>query len=488
MFERVRPEQVGICSGDVIDYIKMLEDRGLAMHSVLLARGNKLFAECYFAPYDKDSLHRMYSTTKSYVGIAVAQLIADKKLSADDKIVDFFPEYQKEKIHPWLAEQTIENMLTMQTAMDVHGWFKDKPSDRVAHYFSEEPSMPAGTSFHYDSEGSFVLGALVERITGKKLLDYLREKCLDEIGFSKDAYCLTAPGGHSWGDSALLCTALDHMRFGRLLAQKGEWNGKQLLDRDAVERACSSLVDNYCDEGITVNSYDQSGYGYQIWQIRGRAFGFCGMHCQFMIHDPKTDITFVCTAGNPKGAANQILIEGLFNYIIQRADKVGCSVSEDEYDEFIRSRKLHALEGKTFSEFESELATKKFIARENPMGIKDFSFRFEKEHIVWCYTNEQGYKELAFGRGKNNFCDFPHTGYSKEVGSVPCPGHTYKCAASAIWKNDKRMTFKVQVIDEYIGVMVMNVSFKDGLVYITMCKHCENFMDEYNGVLVADMM
>jgi hypothetical protein len=207
-----------------------------------------------------------------------------------------------------------------------------------------------------------------------------------------------------------------------------------------------------------------------------------------MIHDPKTDITFVCTAGNPKGAANQILIEGLFNYIIQRADKVGCSVSEDEYDEFIRSRKLHALEGKTFSESESELATKKFIARENPMGIKDFSFRFEKENIVWCYTNEQGYKELAFGRGKNNFCDFPHTGYSKEVGSVPCPGHTYKCAASAIWKNDKRMTFKVQVIDEYIGVMVMNVSFKDGLVYITMCKHCENFMDEYNGVLVADMM
>lgn len=487
MLKTVRPEDVGISSANVLKYLKMLDDRGLATHSVLLARGDNLFTECYWEPFDQDTQHRMYSTTKSYVGIAVAQLIAEGKLSLDDKIVDFFPECQPKEIHPWFKEQTIGNMLTMQTCVTNHFWLGDYPENRVQHYFELVPCRPAGTAFYYDSEGSFVLGALVEKVTGMKLLDYLRSRCLDEIGFSKEAHCLTAPGGYSWGDSALICTSRDQLLFGRLLAKKGEWNGKQLLDRNAVETACSKLVDNYGDDGLAVHTYDNTGYGYQIWRIHGRAFGFCGMHCQYMVHDPETDITFVCTSSNPVSPANQLIMEGLFHHIIEQADTtVGTEADQQALDAYIASRKLHFLEGQKFSSREAELEGKKFIAQENPMGIKEFSFRFTEDSIIWCYENETGYKELAFGRCRNNFCQFPETDMAKEIGNVPCPGHTYKCAISAAWKNDDRMSLKVQIIDEYLGAMNMTVSFREKDAFITMFKHCEGFMNNYKGTLTAD--
>lgn len=487
MFPKVFPEEVGISSQNVLEYIKYLEKRGLHMHSVIMARGNKIFTECYWKPFNDKSLHRMYSATKSYVGIAVSQLAAEGKISLDDKIIDYFPESQPDEIHEYFKFQTIRNMLTMQTCVENTDWFKENIEDRVEHYFALKPCRPPQTSFYYDSEGSFVLGALVEKITGKNFLDYLRSKCLDEIGFSKEAYCLKAPGGYAWGDSALLATPIDMLLFGRLIAQKGKWNGKQLLDENAVAEAIKKQTDNYSATTTEVSAFNNMGYGYQIWRCFNNSFAFCGMHSQFVIYDADTDITFVCTAGNPMGASNHIIIEGLFNYIIDRADNV---ISEDKIMQnklvdYINQLKLYALKGNAISEFEKTIAAKTFTAEPNPMGITSFSFHFDKDNIIWRYKNKQGEKELSFGRNKNNFCDFPQTGYSNKIGGKSCDGHTYFCAVSATWKEDKKLSLLVQVIDEYIGVLNVTVSFADDKAFITMYKHAENFMDEYMGNLTA---
>ena len=146
------------------------------MHSVILARGENIFCEAYWKPFTDKSLHRMYSTTKSYVGVAVCQLAAEGKLSLDDKIIKFFPDKLPEKIHPFLSAMTVRHMLMMQTCMTPPSWFADRTTDRLKHYFETVPTRCCGTGFEYDSEGSFVLGALVERITDKTLIEYLREK------------------------------------------------------------------------------------------------------------------------------------------------------------------------------------------------------------------------------------------------------------------------------------------------------------------------
>ena len=132
-FESTTPESVGIESSQVLKFLKTLNESGLAMHSVLLARGNKLFCEAYWAPYTGDDNHRMYSQTKSYVGIAVAQLAAEGKINLDDKIIDYFPDKLPKKVHPYLAAQTIRNMLNMQTCFSGDKWFLEHGGDRVKY-------------------------------------------------------------------------------------------------------------------------------------------------------------------------------------------------------------------------------------------------------------------------------------------------------------------------------------------------------------------
>lgn len=118
MFEKVLPEDVGVSSEQVLKFFKLLNERGLYMHSVIMAKGDKIFTEAYWKPFNADTLHRMYSTTKSYVGIAISQLAAEGKISLDDKIIDYFPESQPKTIHKYFKMQTIRNMLMMQTCVE----------------------------------------------------------------------------------------------------------------------------------------------------------------------------------------------------------------------------------------------------------------------------------------------------------------------------------------------------------------------------------
>ena len=484
MFEKTFPEKVGIKSEDVIYFLNKLESRGLFMHSVIMARGNKIFCEAYWKPYTEKSLQRMYSITKSYVGIAISELIAEGRLSPEDKIVSFFPDKLPDTVHPYLADMTVGNMLTMQTCMTGCNWFGQNVTDRLKHYFAFPPSRYPGTGFDYDSEGSFVLCALLERLTGKTLLDYLKEICFDEMGFFKEARCLKAPGGHTWGDSALLCTARDQLAFARLIADGGKWNSRQLLKSEAVENAVCKHSDTV-DFGI--KNYDNVGYGYQVWRCFDGAFAFLGMHNQTVIYHPETDIIFLSTAGDPHGAARSVTIENFYNSIIRNAsDKPGGRTpGTDRLEGFIGALKLRTAGGEDNSPFENEINKKRFITEENSMGIKEFTLSFDREGGAFTYLNRQGRKTIKFGRNKNTIQSFPETGYSKDTGGIRCEGHMYRCAASAGWIEEKRLSIIVQIIDDYVGLLNITVGFNGDWALLDMKKCAEDFLDEYSGSAVA---
>lgn len=166
-----------------------------------MAKGNDIFAEAYYAPFHKDFKHRMYSVSKSFVGVAIGLCEEEGLLSLDDKMVKYFSEYVNENTNDFMREQTIRDMLTMSTAKasGVH-WFYSGTNDRCEVYFRDGGAKIPGTFFDYDSPGSFMLGVIAEKVTGKPFLEYLKEKFLLKAGFNADSYCLKCPGGHSWGD------------------------------------------------------------------------------------------------------------------------------------------------------------------------------------------------------------------------------------------------------------------------------------------------
>lgn len=487
MFTKATPESVGVSSSSVFKYLKVLNDHELTCHSLLMARGDKMFCEAYWKPFCKTDKHRMYSQTKSYVGLAVRLLAEDGIIDLDDPIIKYFPEKLPETIHPYLEILTIRNMLMMQTCFIDHGknWFTSNTDDRVKLYFSQNPSNMPGTQYSYDSMGSFIMAALVEKMTGKIFLDYLREKCLDEIGFSKDAYCLKCPGGYSWGDSALICTPEDMLKYGRFVGRKGEWNGKQIIPRHIIEDALADYSDTY-EYGF--RSYDHYGYASQFWIMNGRAVGFNGMHGQYTVYDPKTDITFTCTSGNHRSSTPpELIISYLFSEILDDAEneKPECKEDFEKLTEYINSLSLITVTGNDYSETEDKINGKIYYPEKNEQEIQWFSLNFENDVCTFNYKNAQGEKSIRFGRKQNIFQQFPQVGYSDIIGGQPSKDRTYECCASFAWETKGHLRMRVQIIDTYIGNVFMNVSFRDNYARIQMTGDAEHFLDEYDGNINA---
>ena len=210
------------------------------MHSFLLMRHDTLIAEGYYAPYQKDTLHRMFSISKSFTSIAIGLLEAEGKLSLDDPIVSYFPDKIPANVHPWIAAMTIRDMLMMRTCHAATTYKVDMKSDWVESFFTVPPTHPAGKLFHYDTSSAHTLCALVERLSGMPMLDYLKEK-LSVLEFSGESYMLTDPFGVSMGGSGLVALPSDLLKFGYLLSHDGNIDGTQLVSASYIKTATSHL-------------------------------------------------------------------------------------------------------------------------------------------------------------------------------------------------------------------------------------------------------
>ncbi len=488
MFERITPEQAGISSETILGYIKILEESNLNTHSLILARGNNIISETHYAPFDRNFKHRMYSVSKSFVGIAIGLLIDDGKISLDDKFISYFPEYlTDENCDEELSEMTIRDTLTMSTCQTVlKNWFYSGTNDRLELYFNKKHKYLSQTIWEYDSPGSYMLGSIVERITGKPFLDFMKERFLSDIGFSDDAYCIKCPGGHSFSDSGVMCTTYDLLLFARFVMNNGAWNGKQYMSADYVKDATSYIVANNHYGAV---SYSTLGYGYHIWQSYDGGFSFLGMGDQLAICDRARDFIMVINSDNQGNPHSRFLIvHELYNKIIRKLSDKPLPENKEAYDklcEYEKTRVLNFAKPVFESSFDKEISGKTYILGENPMGIEKFRIDFEDCGGTFYYTNAQGDKKLRFGYNKNEFQKFPQEGYSDMTAGKPCPGNTYQCAVSANWLEAKKFHIKVQAIDKYFGILDMVFSFKDTRVTVKMEKTAEAFFDEYQGIAIG---
>lgn len=484
MFERVTPESVGISSRYVEKFISTLEKRKARMHSVLLLRGDKLFGEYYWAPFNKDTCHRMYSQTKSYVSIAIGFLLDEGKLSLDDKIADFFPEKIRIE-NEQIRRQTVRNMLMMSTVGHGKDWFEKENTDRLDLYLNREGiARSPGSVWEYDSQGSQVLCALVEKLSGMRLFDYLKKKLFDHLGTFKTASILKTPTGESWGDSALLCTSRDMLSFARFVMNYGTWQGKRLLSEGYLREATSKLIDNQEDAHGGPLSH---GYGYQIWRTEENGFAFIGMGDELTICLPDHDLIFVCTAdnqGNPRSRA--LIMDNLFDIIVANLEKEPLKEdkeAQESLEKLSSGLKLFAITGAEDSPYREKIDGVKYTFKENELGLKNLSVSFENTDTgKLIYENANGKMELPFYINKNYFSKFPELGYSQEVGGVRThDGSKYDCAVSGAWLNPNKLMIFVQIIDRYLGNLPLTLGFNDEFITVMAYKNAEDFLWNYNG-------
>ena len=474
----ITPEKMGVSSDGITEMVEGLKAAGLSMHSIVVMRHGEIVAEGYAAPFDETSLHRMYSTSKSFVSIAIGVLAEEGKISLDDTIDEYFPDYVNENTDKRIVNSKIVDLLRMASPYITVDSCRGGQEDWVYAFFNGTPDKQPGESFNYDTGASHILGVIVERVTGMDFLEYLKQKALLEIGFSEESWCIKAPEGYAWAGSGVMCTSRDLALFANLVMNKGEYNGKQLLPRGYVEAATTKHMETAAAEGKS--PYYGYGYGYQIW-INPYGFGFMGMGCQLALCVPDEELVFVCTADNQGISTATGTIYSLFEeHIVKKLSDEPFEDNRESYDNMVQA--LSAMEipyqsGDATSDSLSTINGKTYEASVAGAGISSFRFDFSGDEGTLTYNTPRGEKTLSFGIGKNVECLLDEPQYSGDTIGV-AGGKGYRALCSGAWKSDTVFVLKVQVVDDYFGNMtfVFNLGATPTL---NVTKNAEWFLEEY---------
>lgn len=474
---KTKPEQLGIPSTTLSNLLERLDSFSIPLHSVLIARHNQIAMEAYYAPYEATSLHRLFSVTKSFTSIAVGLLTDEGKLSLTDPIIDHFPEYVTESVHPYLQMLTIEHMLKMTTC-HATTTYKNKPTGNwVQSYFTTTPTHKPGTVFRYDTSASHVLGALVEKLSGTDLLNYLRNKCLNPIGFSQEAYILKDPFCVSVGGTGLMATPMDLMRFASLVMSRGSYNGTQLLPQPYVDAAVSAQVSTVIHGPIPE---ERVGYGYQFWRIRGDGFACYGMGGQLAVCLPKQDLIMVITA-DTQGlqGGNQLIYNALYELVLPYLSDTALAADDEAYQQLtssISALAIKAEQGCYTNPLTKTLHNKVYQLEDNPHGFTEMGVTFNAD-------SDGG--TLFFAIDTSSFHSTKHQinfGFGHTITSM-FPIYEQRCCASGVWLSNESLYIKVHLIDECVGTVHFHLTFKDNQLSVYMKKIEETYFNEFNGFL-----
>ena len=169
----------------------------------------------------------------------------------------------------------------------------------LAHPVPHKP----GTHFKYNTPATYMQSAIVQKVTGQTVLDYLKPRLFEPLGIEKPRGD-TSPQGISLGGYGLFVRTEDIAKFGQLYLQKGQWQGQQLLTSAWVTQATSRQTSN----GSNPKSDWDQGYGYQFWRCRHGAFRGDGKDGQFCVVLPEQDTVIAITAetGDMQGELNVV--------------------------------------------------------------------------------------------------------------------------------------------------------------------------------------
>ncbi|MBQ4061757.1 MAG: serine hydrolase [Christensenellaceae bacterium] len=305
MFERATPESQGIDSALLNEFIsEMCSEKDLFLHSLMVLRHSKVIAELNVFPYEKGMWHVSHSMAKSIVGIGIGILIDKGLLSVDMPIVDFFPNDANKVTALLKKDITIRHLLTMTSGVNLNEAGSVTEKNWVRAFLNSGVSFKPGTKFMYNSMNTYMLSAIVQKITGKTLFEFLKEHMFEPMGIKKIQW-ESCPMGISKGGWGIYILPEDIAKIAQLIINKGVWNKKRIVSEEWIEQI-SSL------QTKTDGNMSDYGYGYQIWM--GKRSGSCqfnGMFGQNAYIFPDLDMVIVATAGNadlaPKSRMTRIV-------------------------------------------------------------------------------------------------------------------------------------------------------------------------------------
>ena len=275
------------------------------LHSLLVVRDSQLLLEEYFGGYDQEKNQDLRSATKSMTGLLVGIAIDKGYIkSVDDPITDYLGDLApKKNLDPRKQQITIRHLITMSTGLDCNDWDRRSKGqeDRIykkrdwLQYFLDLPMInDPGQVCNYCTMGQVLAMELIARAAKQPIDAFAAQYLFDPLGIEAVVWGHTSkrkdilPAG-----KRLYMRPRDLAKIGRLVLQKGQWNGQTILSEAWIEQATSQQT-----------LLRSTSYGFLWWnfsvmigEYRYRASTAMGNGGQYLFVLPKENLVIVFTGG-----------------------------------------------------------------------------------------------------------------------------------------------------------------------------------------------
>ncbi|MBR3794474.1 MAG: serine hydrolase [Clostridia bacterium] len=293
------PEEAGLSSRALLDYLDALKASGIEQHSVMVVKNNMLAASMHFAPHTAHTPHICYSMSKPFTSIAAGFAVSEGLLALTDRVIDILHDKAPENPDPWLSSVTLHHLLCMGSGLV-------QKSDQIRHVFGDSGNgedwaqavlafgcdAEPGTTFRYNSHGSYLISCMVQRVAGMNIRDYLMPRLFEPLGIQKPRWDMS-PQGICCGGWGLYLSCEDMARFGVCLMQGGAWNGRQIIPEAWLKAATQVHI---ATDNVPRKPEWAQGYGYHFWRCTGNRFRGDGSEGQYCIVAPDQQMVLAATA------------------------------------------------------------------------------------------------------------------------------------------------------------------------------------------------
>jgi CubicO group peptidase (beta-lactamase class C family) len=372
---RSTPEAEGVSATAISTFLDSVAISKHEFHSLILMRHGKVIAEGWWNPYRQDLRHTLYSLSKSFTATAVGFARAERKLSLNDKVISFFPNELPDTVGSYLQQLTVKDLLTMSVGHDPDPTgIVVRDSNWVRSFFSMPIKYQPGGTFLYNSTATYMLSAIVSKVTGQKVIDYLQPRLFEPLGIAKPDW-EEDPKHINTGGWGLRLKTEDIAKFAQLFLQNGKWNGRQILPQGWAEEASTAHIIQHPEysQARRDSSDWQQGYGYQMWRCRNNAYRGDGAFGQYAIVMPKQDAVIAITSESADMQGELNLIWKILLPAMQKG-KLPANTAGDA----MLQKKLAALVLPVKKDIiaPSFTKTKTFVLEPNAQNIRSLTFNF----------------------------------------------------------------------------------------------------------------
>ena len=435
-------------------FVRRLQKEDVNMHGFILTVNGQEKAKAYYAPFREGQPHRMYSVSKTITALAIGMLLDAGKLRLDDPICDYFQDYLPENLSPWLAALTIRDMLRMATCYRWTQYREGVDENWAKSFFTGTPTHAPGSVFYYDTGCSQVLAALVKRLSGQEVINYLEDRLFKPLGCRDERYWLRDPSGCCQGGTGLCMSLRDMHRIAVCLLNDGEGVVPAWFAREMTEKHIETLNQ--------ANEEEQYGYCWQCWRTRA-GWVMYGMGGQLAIvcPDKKTVLSTIAdTRLDPCG------VQRIYNAFFE---EVYPFIGREDMEPAVLTLKAHTIPDR--AEYGLAETGVYHFPEGNQLQLKSLQLKGDCLH----YENARGSVLLPFGRGDNKEIDYP--GWPG-VPALSCGG----------WVDQDLLRVRCYAVGNSPCGFDMLVRFQGNTVTVQSRKSYDPMTNSYDGVATGTIV